>query len=209
MSMETWLAFFFACWVISLSPGAGAVASMSAGLNYGFRHGYWNAIGLQLALLGQIAIVAAGLGALLAASEWAFALIKWLGVAYLVYLGWRQWRSPVTEIHPEQAGKIPASASVLILRGFLVNASNPKAIVFILAVLPQFLDPLQPLLGQYLLMTLTMIGVDLLVMAGYTGLAARVLRSLRSAAHQRLLNRSFGALFIAAAGLLATVHRSG
>ena len=209
MSMETWLAFFFACWVISLSPGAGAVASMSAGLNYGFRHGYWNAIGLQLALLGQIAIVAAGLGALLAASEWAFALIKWLGVAYLLYLGWRQWHSPLAEIQPEQAEKIPASASVLILRGFLVNASNPKAIVFILAVLPQFLDPLQPLLGQYLLMTLTMIGVDLLVMAGYTGLAARVLRSLRSAAHQRLLNRSFGALFIAAACLLATVHRSG
>jgi homoserine/homoserine lactone efflux protein len=95
-----------------------------------------------------------------------------------------------------------------MLRGFLVNASNPKAIVFILAVLPQFLDPQQPLLGQYLLMALTMIGVDLLVMAGYTGLAARVLRSLRSAAHQRVLNRSFGALFIAAACLLAGVHRS-
>lgn len=209
MSMETWLAFFLACWVISLSPGAGAVASMSAGLNYGFRHGYWNVIGLQLALLGQIAIVAAGLGALLAASHWAFELIKWLGVAYLVYLGCKQWRSPVSEIHTEQADKLPASANQLMLRGFLVNASNPKAIVFILAVLPQFLDPQQPLLGQYGLMALTMIAVDLLVMAGYTGLAAKVLRSLKSAAHQRLLNRSFGALFIAAAGLLAGVHRSG
>lgn len=207
MSLETWFAFFAACWVISLSPGAGAVASMSAGLNYGFRHGYWNAIGLQLALLGQIAIVAAGLGALLAASAWAFELIKWLGVAYLVYLGWKQWRSPVVDLHTEQPAKLHTSASSLIMKGFLVNASNPKSIVFILAVLPQFLDPQQPLLVQYLLMALTMLAVDLLVMAGYTGLAARVLRSLRSAEHQRLLNRTFGALFMLAAGLLAMVRR--
>ena len=88
MTLETWLAFFVACWVISLSPGAGAVASMSAGLRYGFLRGYWNALGLQLALLMQIAVVAAGLGAVLATSELAFSLIKWFGVAYLVYLGW-------------------------------------------------------------------------------------------------------------------------
>ena len=62
MSLDTWIALFIACWVISLSPGAGAIASMSAGLHYGFWRGYWNAIGLQLALLLQIAIVAAGLG---------------------------------------------------------------------------------------------------------------------------------------------------
>ena len=90
MTLETWLAFFVACWVISLSPGAGAVASMSAGLRYGFLRGYWNALGLQLALLMQIAVVAAGLGAVLATSELAFNLIKWFGVAYLVYLGWKQ-----------------------------------------------------------------------------------------------------------------------
>ena len=65
MALDTWLAFFLACWVISLSPGAGAIASMSSGLNYGFRRGYWNAVGLQLALAGQIAVVAAGLLALL------------------------------------------------------------------------------------------------------------------------------------------------
>ena len=91
MALETWLAFFVACWVISLSPGAGAVASMSAGLQYGFWRGYWNALGLQLGLALQIAIVAAGVGAILAASALAFSLIKWFGVAYLVYLAYRQW----------------------------------------------------------------------------------------------------------------------
>ena len=72
MSFQIWLAYMAACWVISVSPGAGAIASMSSGLNYGFRRGYWNVIGLQLALLVQIAIVAAGVGVLFATSPWAF-----------------------------------------------------------------------------------------------------------------------------------------
>ena len=208
MTLETWLAFFVACWVISLSPGAGAVASMSAGLRYGFLRGYWNALGLQLALLMQIAVVAAGLGAVLATSELAFNLIKWFGVAYLVYLGWKQWVAAPGEIAAGEGERPLRRPLTLVLRGFLVNASNPKAIIFILAVLPQFLDPKAPLLVQYLLMAATMVAVDLVVMAGYTGLAARVLRALRSPRQQRILNRTFGGLFVAAAALLATVRRT-
>ncbi len=208
MSWDTWLAFFLACWLISLSPGAGAIASMSSGLNFGFRRGYWNAIGLQLALILQIAVVAAGVGALLAASGLAFSGIKWCGVLYLLYLGWKQWMAPPRELLAEQADARRSRPLALVLRGFIVNASNPKAIVFILAVLPQFLDTERPLLAQYLLMTLTMVSVDLVVMAGYTGLAARVLRLLRAPRQQRLLNRIFGGLFGAAAGLLATIRQA-
>lgn len=208
MSLETWLAFFAACWVISLSPGAGAIASMSSGLTYGFRRGYWNAIGLQLALLLQIAIVAAGVGAVLATSEPAFAAIKWFGVAYLAYLGWKQWVAPVGALSAGDTVRPLGRPLTLVLRGFVVNASNPKAIVFILAVLPQFLDPARPLLAQYLAMASTMIAVDLVVMAGYTGLAARVLRLLATPRQQRLLNRTFAGLFVAAAGLLSLVRRA-
>ena len=208
MDFDVWLGFFAACWVISLSPGAGAIASMSCGLRYGFWRGYWNVLGLQLALALQIAIVAAGLGAVLAASELAFGLIKWFGVAYLLYLGWKQWVAPVGELAASDTARPLGRPLTLVLRGFLVNASNPKAIVFILAVIPQFLDPRQPLLSQYLIIAATMIAVDLVVMAGYTGLAARVLRLLRSPRQQRLLNRTFGALFMAAAALLATVRRA-
>ncbi|WP_193074238.1 LysE family transporter [Pseudomonas sp. FME51] len=205
MSIETWLAFFVACWLISLSPGAGAVASMASGMNYGFARGYWNALGLQLALILQIVIVAAGVGALLATSALAFALIKWFGVVYLLYLAIRQWRAPAQAMTLEHRpiGR-PLS---LVLRGFVINFSNPKAIIFILAVLPQFLDPGRPMLMQYVLMALTMVAVDLVVMAGYTGLAAKALRLLNSPRQQRLLNRSFGVMFGVAAGLLATVRR--
>ncbi|HDZ57208.1 MAG TPA: threonine transporter RhtB [Pseudomonas xinjiangensis] len=208
MSLETWLAFLLACWIISLSPGAGAIASMSSGLNYGFARGYWTALGLQGGLLIQIAVVAAGVGAVLAASEFAFNLIKWFGVGYLLYLALRQWQAPAvpvdTDIKPRPVGK-PLN---LMLRGFLINASNPKAVVFVLAVLPQFLDLSRPMLGQYAIMAATMVVVDLIVMAGYTGLAARVLRLLRSPRQQKLLNRAFAGLFAGAAGLLAMVTRA-
>ena len=208
MSLETWLAFFAACWVISLSPGAGAIASMSSGLRYGFWRGYWNALGLQVALVVQIAIVAAGLGAVLAASDMAFTLIKWFGVGYLVYLGIKQWRALPADLSEDSAIRPIGKPVALIARGFLVNISNPKAMVFILAILPQFIDPQAPLFAQYVIIAATMVVVDMIVMAGYTGLASRVLRALKTPKQQRRMNRTFAGLFVGAAGFLATLHRA-
>ncbi|PLP88984.1 threonine transporter RhtB [Pseudomonas sp. FFUP_PS_473] len=208
MSLETWLAFFVACWVISLSPGAGAIASMSCGLQYGFWRGYWNALGLQLGLIMQIAIIAAGVGAVLAASATAFQFIKWFGVCYLVYLAVKQWRALPADLSDNAAVRPIGKPLSLVFRGFLVNISNPKALVFMLAVLPQFINPHLDLLPQYLIITATMVAVDLLVMAGYTGLAARVLRLLRTPKQQRRMNRTFAGLFVGAAALLATLRRA-
>lgn len=206
MAFDLWLAFFTACWVISLSPGAGAIASMSSGLQFGFLRGYWNVIGLQLALAVQILIVAAGVGAVLTASALAFNLIKWFGVAYLVYLAIKQWQQrPTTITTAQQQPQVDPLA--MIMKGFLVNISNPKAIVFMLAVLPQFIDPAQALIPQYGIMMLTMITVDMIVMAGYTCLAVKVLLFLRTPRQQRILNRSFASLFLGAASLLSFVHR--
>ena len=206
MSYQMWFAYMLACWVISISPGAGAIASMSSGLNYGFKRGYWNAIGLQLALVVQIGIVAAGAGVLLATSPWAFLVIKWFGVGYLLYLAYLQWKAPVQSIEIAVDAK-QKSIPKLIMYGFLVNMSNPKAIVFLLAVLPQFLDLSQPQWPQYLIMGITMITIDLIVMAGYTGLAAKVLRLLKSPKQQKYLNRTFAVLFAGAASLLSLVYQ--
>ncbi|WP_269527647.1 LysE family transporter [Acinetobacter baumannii] len=207
MSLQVWFAYMLACWVISISPGAGAIASMSSGLNYGFRHGYWNAIGLQIALLIQIMIVAAGVGVLFATTPLAFQGVKWFGVAYLLYLAYLQWTAPVKDIEIQREKK-DKSVSALLFNGFVVNISNPKAIVFLLAVLPQFLDLSKPQWIQYLIMAATMVTIDLIVMAGYTGLASKVLRLLRSPKQQKYLNRGFAVMFSCAALLLSTVHQA-
>ncbi|KAF1025788.1 MAG: Homoserine/homoserine lactone efflux protein [Pseudomonas sp.] len=208
MALDTWLAFFLASWIISLSPGAGAIASMSSGLQYGFLRGYWNALGLQLGLAMQIAVVAGGLGAILAASSTAFYAIKWFGVAYLVYLAIKQWRALPTDLSDDAAIRPIGKPMAMVFRGFLVNASNPKALVFMLAVLPQFVNPQAPLLIQYLILGATMISVDMIVMAGYTGLASKVLRLLRTPKQQKRMNRTFAGLFVGAAGFLASLHRA-
>lgn len=209
MTIETWLAFFLASWAISLSPGAGAVAAMGSGLRHGLRHGYWTTVGLQIGIVLQLAVVATGLGALLAASTFAFEAVRWFGVAYLLYLGIAQWRG---------AGALNVDAArepgvrtrrALIVRGMLVNAANPKATIFMLAVLPQFVDPGRPLLAQYALITLTMVSVDLFVMGGYTLLAARLLPLLRTPRKARWIGRGFGAMFVLAALALATWRRGG
>ena len=207
MSLDTWLAFFVASWLISLSPGAGAISCMTAGMRFGYRRGLWNILGLQLGIMFILVVVAAGLGAVLAASTTAFAAVKWLGVAYLVWLGVQQWRAPA---EPLAVDGVPADGTrkALVLRGFLVNATNPKGLLFMLAVLPQFIDPARPQLPQYAVCAATLLFTDLVVMSGYTGLAARVLRLLRAPHHLRAMNRTFGGLFVAAGALLATFRRA-
>lgn len=206
MELGTWLAFFAAAWAISISPGAGAVAAMSAGVNHGFARGYWLSLGLTFGIWTQLLVVGVGLGALIAASSLAFGVVKWLGVAYLVWLGIQQWRAPARPV--EAASHAAAVARRrLVLRGWVVNALNPKGTVFLLAVVPQFLDLDRALGTQYLLIAATLAFTDLVVMAGYTALASKLLRLLRSPAQVRALNRGFGALFIAAGALLATFRR--
>ena len=113
---------------------------MSSGLNHGFRRGYFTTFGLILGILTQVVLVGAGLGALIAASSLGFAIVKWLGVAYLVWLGIAQWRAPAKPMVAENADAGLVTRRQLVLRGWAINAVNPKGTVFLLAVVPQFLD---------------------------------------------------------------------
>ncbi|MBX3619553.1 MAG: LysE family transporter [Rhizobacter sp.] len=209
MEFTTWLAFFAASWAISISPGAGAVAAMSSGLNHGFARGYFMTFGLVLGIWTQVLVVGLGLGALIATSSLAFAIVKWLGVGYLVWLGVKQWRAPSVPLAAEvEGGGAVMARRTLVLRGWMVNAVNPKGTVFLLAVVPQFLDLAHPLSTQYAVIGATLGFTDLVVMGVYTLLAARVLRLLKSPRQMRLLNRSFGSLFVVAGGLLALLKRA-
>ena len=207
MELSTWLAFFAAAWAISLSPGPGALAAMSSGLNHGLRKGYVTTLGLVLGIWTQLLVVGVGLGAVLATSTLAFTVVKWCGVVYLVYLGVQQWRAPAQPLAQLQADAASVRRRDLMVRGLLINIVNPKGTVFLLAVVPQFIDLAQPLARQYLVIGLTLGFTDLVVMFGYTALAARVLGALKSAAHMRLINRAFGGLFVAAGAFLALFKR--
>jgi homoserine/homoserine lactone efflux protein len=209
MELTTWLTFFVASWAISISPGAGAVAAMSAGLNHGFKRGYFMTLGLVLGIWTQVLVVGLGLGALIATSSLAFAVVKWLGVAYLVWLGIKQWRAPAVPLVAAEDGAAAATLRrTLVLRGWMVNAVNPKGTVFLLAVVPQFLDLAHSLAPQYLVIAATLAFTDLVVMGVYTLLAARVLRLLKSPRQIKAMNRAFGGLFVAAGGLLALFKRA-
>ena len=208
MELSTWFAFFAASWAISLSPGAGAIAAMSSGLSFGFGRGYFTTLGLVLGIWTQVVVVGIGLGALIAASSLAFAIVKWVGVAYLVWLGLQQWRAPAAPIVAAGTGaaELPRRRD-LVVRGWMINSLNPKGTIFLLAVVPQFLDLARPLTAQYAVIAATLGFTDLVVMAGYTALAARVLRLLRAPHQIRALNRVFGSLFVAAGALLASFKR--
>jgi homoserine/homoserine lactone efflux protein len=208
MELSTWLTFFAASWAISISPGPGAIASMSAGLNHGFRRGYVTIFGLILGIWTQVLVVGVGLGALVAASSTAFSVVKWLGVAYLVYLGISQWRAPVRPLVALSSTPVFVSQRSMILRAWMINAVNPKGTVFLLAVVPQFMHLSHPLVPQYLIIGATLGFTDLVVMAGYTALAARVLGALKEPSHIRVMNRTLGSLFVIAGSLLALFKRA-
>lgn len=209
MQWELWLAFIGASIAISVSPGAGAIQSMSTGLTIGLPRGWWSVAGLQLGLMLQLALVAVGLGAAVAESAVAFTVIKWIGVAYLIYLAVRQWRTTTPDLAEQMgSGGEDDGRSALLVRGFLVNVTNPKGLVFLLAVLPQFVVPTDPLLPQYLAIAATMLVIDIAVMGAYTGLAARVLRWLRTPRQQTIVNRTMSGLFATAAVVLSLVRRS-
>lgn len=209
MSLAVWFSLLTASVVISFTPGAGAINTMSNALNQGWRRSIWGIIGQQIALIVHVAIVAAGVGLLVSRSEFLFNTIRYAGAAYLVFLGIRLILTKPTVVEDE--GPVPVDSREshwsMIRRGFWVNLLNPKAIVFFLAFIPQFVRLDQPPIPQYLTLIGTVIVVDVIVMWGFFAAAARPFRRLtRSAQGQRILNTVFGVLFIAVAGILVLLH---
>ncbi|MEO8409871.1 MAG: homoserine/homoserine lactone efflux protein [Propionivibrio sp.] len=200
MTLSVWLGFLLATILIAVSPGPGAAVTMSSGLRYGYASALRTIFGLQSALMIQLAIVAVGLGALLTASVVAFDIVQLLGAAYLIWLGIQKWRAVPEEIDPQQ---VRSTKSRLFFEGLLVNLTNPKAIVFIAALTPQFIDPARPQAPQFLIMAVTMCSVDTIVMSGYALLATRLRGWLQSTRALKAQNRFFGSVFVGAGLLLA------
>lgn len=208
MTFTTWITFVIAACIIAVSPGSGAVLSMSHGLSYGVKRTSATILGLQLGLLLVLAIAGAGVGSLLLASEFAFSVVKTVGALYLIWLGISQWRAKVAAGQGVQAAQAALpSFRKRFMTGFLTNATNPKGIIFMVAVLPQFINQHAPVLPQLAILAATMFVIDLVVMHGYAFLASSMQRFFREAAAIKMQNRVFGSLLMFIGGALFFVKR--
>ncbi|HEY1043145.1 MAG TPA: LysE family transporter [Telluria sp.] len=210
MPFSTWIQYAIAAVVIALSPGSGAVLSMSHGLAYGVRKASGTVLGLQIGLVLVLIVAGIGVGSLLIASELAFSVVKTVGALYLIYLGLSQWRARV-DAGPSVSGPVQAevpSFGKRVLAGFMTNATNPKGILFMVAVLPQFIDNSRPLLPQLAILGATMVVIDVTVMHGYAYLAQSMQRFFRDARALKAQNRFFGGMLMFMGAALFFVKRS-
>lgn len=206
MTFEWWLAYLLTSIILSLSPGSGAINTMTTAINHGYRGASASIAGLQTGLGIHIVLVGVGLGTLFSRSVLAFEVLKWAGAAYLIWLGIQQWRA---------AGAIDLNALAqtqsrgrLFKRAVFVNLTNPKSIVFLAALFPQFIVPNQPQVMQYVVLGVTTIVVDIIVMIGYATLATRIAGWIKGPRQMKVLNKAFGSLFMLVGALLASAHRA-
>ena len=204
---QTLLVFSLVAFIGIATPGPTVLLALTNGSRYGVRASLPGMLGAVLSDFVLIAAVAVGLGALLAASEFWFSVVKWVGVAYLAYLGVRLLCSKGTFTVPDDSGRAerPAGRTVF-LRSFLVAATNPKGYLFFSAFLPQFVAPSEPQWPQYATLALTFAAIDLLVKLAYATAGAQAIRVLR-AKGVLWLDRLCGGALLALAGSLALYRR--
>ncbi|MCM5681778.1 LysE family translocator [Schlegelella sp. S2-27] len=206
---ETLLLFALVSFIGIATPGPTVLLALNNGSRLGVRASVPGMVGAVLSDFVLIGAVAVGLGALLAASEFWFSVVKWLGCAYLAWLGVRLLRSSGSLALPaEQQGTPASSRRAVFMRSFLVAATNPKGYLFFSAFLPQFVVPTQPQWPQYLALGITFASIDFVVMLAYAAAGAQAVRLLR-AKGALWLERVCGAALLALAGSLALYRRQG
>jgi threonine/homoserine/homoserine lactone efflux protein len=208
MTLSNWLLYVAAVFVLTVTPGPTVLMCVSTSVNLGPRKALIAASGSTTAIVGIMALSALGLGAALAASDTLFTVLKWAGAAYLAWLGITSLFSSAADI--SVSGGIDASSnSRLMAQGFLVGASNPKALLFFGALFPQFIVPSAPQGPQFLILGFTFIFFEVLWLTIYALSAAKAKRWLQQPRRATMFNRATGVVFLLAAGLLATSKRSG
>jgi threonine/homoserine/homoserine lactone efflux protein len=208
MSVAVWLAFVCASAILLAIPGPTVLLVVSYALGHGRRSAMTTVAGVALGDLTAMTASILGLGALLATSAAILTALRWVGAAYLIYLGVNLWRTPVAH----HIGAVPDQPSVRPLRMFMhayiVTALNPKSIVFFVAFLPQFLDASRSFLPQVMVMEGTFLALATLNATLYALLASTARRTLRRPSAQRAVNQVGGSLLIGAGILTATWRRA-
>jgi threonine/homoserine/homoserine lactone efflux protein len=207
MPIENWLAFVAASAVMLAIPGPTILLVISYALSHGRKVAAATVAGVALGDFTAMTASMLGLGALLAASASAFTVLKWIGAAYLIYLGIKLWRAPVgAATDSEATTETNEPASRIFLHTYVVTALNPKSIVFFVAFLPQFFDLTHPLPLQMVILEVTFLVLATLNAALYGLLASMARETVRKPKVRRIVNRTGGSLMIGA-GLLAAGYR--
>lgn len=199
MSLQSWLLYLLAAIGLSLSPGPNGLLALTHGALYGPRRAWATILGGALGFFALIGLSMFGIGALIAASTLGLSVLKWLGGAYLVWLGVQVWRAPPIGLAGTTAA-VPRSNASLFRQGALCAVTNPKGLLFFAAFLPQFIDPARSLWLQFLVIAGTFVAIEIVTEAVIAGTAHRLSPWLKRVG--RRFNQACGGIFVAIGALL-------
>jgi threonine/homoserine/homoserine lactone efflux protein len=212
MSLHTWWLYVATVFVISAIPGPNMLVVMTHSPQHTMRRAVATMAGCLSALVLMLSISAAGLGVFLKAWPTMFDALRFIGAAYLIYLGVKSWRANVVESSAEEVpereglGKPSRSLGALYRNGFLVASSNPKAILFAAALLPQFIDASKPTLPQFGILVVTFAVIEVSWYFVYALCGARIGATLKSGRVARAFNRLTGGVFVGFGAMMALVR---
>lgn len=209
MTLQSWLVYLVLVLAATATPGPAVLFAMTNATLYGWKKSLFAALGNITGLLVMGIVAVTGLGALLNTSEWAFHLIKYVGAAYLVYLGLKLFFQKGIDLDQMQGSFNPAEKSAwrVYLQAIGVALSNPKAIVFLTALFPQFLVVDQPLTGQFTILIGTLMLFSFVFLIAYALLAHKAKFWLMKPARMKAFGRVSGSIFVGFGALLATSHK--
>ncbi|CAN7576840.1 LysE family translocator [Acidovorax sp. LjRoot117] len=198
---------------IALTPGPNNFCGLNNGIRAGVGAALVATVGRVAAFAIFLTVSAVGLGAMLLASETAFTVVKWVGALYLFWLGWRAWRSrefsglEVVEGGDVKASGVPVNLRALITQEFLLGITNPKAIILFAAIFPQFIDPAQPAVRQFVVLGAVYLAAEFVSTAVYAAGGRQIRRFIRTSRGVVRLNKATGGFFMGAGGLLLATNR--
>jgi threonine/homoserine/homoserine lactone efflux protein len=198
MTWQIWLAFVVVEGTLCITPGPAVLFVLSQAIQRGPAKSVWGIGGILCANTMYFALSATSLGAMIVASYKLFFLIKWLGAAYLVYLGLRSFFGKASVMALPESNTESRNGPRILRDGFFLQAANPKALLFFTAILPQFIDAHHNVVFQIVVLGITSVVVEFFVLSIYGQFAGRALATARSPRFEKVTNRIAGSLLIGA-----------
>jgi threonine/homoserine/homoserine lactone efflux protein len=206
MNLHTWWLFVATVFVIAAIPGPNMLLVMTHGARHGLRRSSATMAGCLTALVLMLSVSAAGLGVFLEAWPAMFDTLRYIGAAYLIWLGVKSWRAKVGETDIPVVDPAVRAPGALFRNGFLVASSNPKSILFAAALLPQFLDASRPTLPQFGVLVATFAVIEVSWYLLYAGLGTRIGATLKNRSVAKAFNRLTGGLFAGFGAMMALMR---